>query len=71
MKVCARRFPLDELAVSIDAQAIVIMSARSTLAYAGISEGTVPIFSFPGRPSDAELAQIAGELSDRFVRKAG
>jgi hypothetical protein len=67
MKACASEFPIDRLAGDIEACAIVIMSAPSTLAYAGVVEGRVPLYSFPGRPSDAELRAISSALHERFI----
>jgi hypothetical protein len=62
MKACSKRFPISQLAKAIHANAIVIMSAESTLAYAGITKGDIPMNSFPGRPSDLQLQRIAESL---------
>jgi hypothetical protein len=68
MRLCAKRFPIESLAASIQADAIVIMSADSTLSFAGIDEGRIPMYSFPGRPSNALLQEITEALHRRFLR---
>lgn len=67
MKACAGVFPLEDLAVAIDAQAILLMSSSGTVQRVGIAEKSIPIFNFKGRPSKAELEQIANQLHDRFT----
>lgn len=68
MRVCAPVFPLDVLARSIAADAIVVISATSTLNFCGVREGNVPLYNVPGRPSDLALEALANELRRRFDR---
>lgn len=68
MRVCARMFDVSRLAKSINAQAIIIMSADTTLSYASVVAREVPMYSFPGRPSDKLLREISTQLRDRFLR---
>lgn len=66
MKCCYAEYPLERLARAIEADAILLLSATSTIAYVGITDITLPVYAFPGRPSDKELAHIGMGLAHDF-----
>jgi len=68
MRACVSAFPIFDLAKEIRANAVIVMSADSSLAYAGILEDGVPMFSFPGRPKDSQLHDIATQIGRRFLQ---
>jgi hypothetical protein len=67
MKACSGVFPIEELAKGIEAHAIIVMSAESTLNAVGVAEGRVPMYAFPGRPSDDRLEELSREIYARFI----
>lgn len=66
MRACEAFYPLSKLRQAIKADVALVLSTNSTLGYAGVPEAEW-LFNFPGRPSDAYLAEIAVKVRE-FLR---
>ena len=66
MRTCQAFYPLSKLRQAVKADVVLVLSTSSTLGYAGVPKAEW-LFNFPGRPSDAYLAEVAVQVRD-FLR---